>query len=136
MKACLRCGVVKPLGNFFHNSWRPDGLTAYCKPCVSKVSREWGRRHPEKLRAYTLKRKYGLSIEGFLELVEQQGGRCAVCVRKFAHVKDGHVDHDHRSGKVRGVLCGSCNRGLGLFGDNRFVLTEAAAYLENFEARQ
>jgi len=74
----------------------------------------------------TRKRKYGLTIEQFAALIERQGNACAICrvvPERF------HVDHDHKTGAVRGLLCASCNKALGAFKDNAQILEAAIVYL-------
>lgn len=77
--------------------------------------------------------KYGLTEETWRNLFESQGKRCAIC--KSDHSKDKfgrwHTDHCHKTGKVRGILCTNCNRGLGMFEDNREFLRAADEYLES-----
>lgn len=93
-------------------------------------------RHPRAMSVY--KRRYnlkckGLTLEAFAELLQLQGGRCALC--EHEHVA-GHarkslvVDHDHSTGAVRGLLCHSCNRAIGLMHDDAQRLRFAAQYLE------
>jgi hypothetical protein len=84
-------------------------------------------------RATTLK-KYGLTIKQFDDMMDQQNGVCAICGRPPA--TDGwrtvtrlHVDHDHVTGRVRGLLCDTCNRGLGYFHDDLVKLELAKQYL-------
>jgi len=81
-----------------------------------------------------LMRHYGISLEEFKALKEAQGGVCAICKGppkgRGAKNKDFTVDHDHDTGKVRGLLCGHCNRGIGMFLDDPQRLRAAAAYLE------
>lgn len=75
---------------------------------------------------------YGVTPERFLQMRAEQGGRCAVCRSDEWRGKGNspHVDHDHVSGAVRGLLCGNCNNGLGNFGDDPARLRAAAAYVE------
>lgn len=89
-------------------------------------------RNPEKWRAQasakSLMRLYGLSVEDYLTLLSKQGGVCAICgvaptTRKLA------VDHNHDTGKNRGLLCDNCNNGLGRFKDDPTRLRSAASYL-------
>lgn len=81
--------------------------------------------------------KYGITSERVAEMLKEQDGKCAICgnVEHWRHPLSGRgqplsVDHNHETGDVRGLLCNSCNRGLGLFGDSPERLRAAAAYLE------
>ena len=112
----------------------------------------WRKKFPEKYEAqienarkarmngevqeieYTrnLRNKYGLSVEDYAMLFESCGGKCAICGTTQFGTKRPHVDHDHETGKVRGLLCSRCNLGIGYFGDSPELLLEAAAYLRGF----
>ncbi len=75
-------------------------------------------------------RKYGLTAEQYNAMLDSQNSKCPICGYKFGQKKgDVHVDHNHTTGQVRGLLCDKCNRGLGYFKDNSQVLLNAAAYL-------
>jgi hypothetical protein len=99
---------------------------------------EWRERNPEAARfiqlRYRLKR-FGLTEADYLDMVERQGGRCAICgCHEERHDRAGvryllAVDHDHTTGAVRGLLCQECNKGLGAFDDNPERLVAAAEYL-------
>jgi hypothetical protein len=78
-------------------------------------------------RQHHLWRRYGLTLEDVAELLRLQGGVCAVCLSRDPD----HVDHDHQTGRVRGLLCFSCNGGLGQFKDDAVILRRAAEYLDN-----
>lgn len=110
----------------------PDRRYAFggmCLPCY-RLLRPAVRR-PEPYDPVQGRRerlaKYGLSTASYDELVEAQGGGCAIC--GSATDAPLHVDHDHETGMRRGLLCASCNRGLGFFGDDPDRLARAAAYL-------
>jgi hypothetical protein len=94
---------------------------------------EWRGRNPgphaDARRRSKLRVKYGLTIEGYNALLDKQGGVCAVCGHNVSK-RALHVDHDHGTGKVRGLLCNKCNRGMGLLGDDVTLLKSAIAYLE------
>jgi recombination endonuclease VII len=81
-------------------------------------------------RAYRLKREYGISVEDFSELLERQHHRCGICERPFHGTP--HVDHCHITGWVRGLLCRSCNTGVGNLKDNPAFAYKAGAYLERW----
>jgi len=77
----------------------------------------------------TLRKKYGITQEQWQEAFKRQGGKCAIChcAQRYQSLA---VDHDHKTGKVRGLLCVQCNRGLGRFFDSPVRLRNAAAYIE------
>lgn len=88
-------------------------------------------KHPRTLLARIL-RQYGLTIADYERILAEQGGRCAICHRSDPGDKRGHrwhVDHCHSTGITRGLLCSSCNLGLGKFGDDPDILERAALYL-------
>jgi hypothetical protein len=91
-------------------------------------------------RDYWLRKKFGIGEEDYQILFDKQDGKCAICGSdsprgrkngKGGEVKNFFVDHCHETGKVRGLLCNHCNRGLGLLGDNLLTLKSAVSYLEN-----
>ena len=126
MKRCPDCGEWKQLDEFPRNRNCKDGRHPYCKPCHNARGKESKQRLYGGSRHYHLKRRYGISADEFDELVVQQGGVCAICGRPDPE----HVDHDHETGAVRGILCFNCNGGLGQFRDSIDSLLTAASYLE------
>lgn len=80
-------------------------------------------------RKENLKSKYGITLEAYDLFFEAQQGRCAICGNKQRN-KRLAVDHDHQTGKVRGLLCVSCNMGLGCFKDHIDYLSKAITYLD------
>jgi hypothetical protein len=117
---CSRCHERKPLEEF---PWFTYG-DYRCRPCLRAGNAE------QQLR------RRGFSLADYQALWEAQNGKCAIC-----GVKEGHrsrygracqlaLDHDHRTGKARGLLCNSCNRGLGRFKDSIEVLEAAVRYLK------
>lgn len=137
-KACTKCGFVKSLDDFHRNADGRHGRKAYCKTCVlsdpkgkqQRVdgARRWRLANPDRANEIRLKRYYGISLEEFNDLLAQQDGACGVCRAELTDTP--HVDHDHKTGEVRGLLCGKCNRGLGMFDDDPAMLRRAAEYLE------
>lgn len=88
------------------------------------------RRKPEikaKYEEYRLKVRYGITTAEYWDLVAEQNGVCAICGNPNG--KKLHVDHDHKTNKVRGLLCGNCNKGIGLFKDDITLLDKAIKYL-------
>jgi hypothetical protein len=89
-------------------------------------SRRWRRANPDKMRAQDLRELYGLSPHDFAAILHAQGDVCAICKKPNPDC----VDHCHKSGRVRGVLCRVCNIGLGQFRDDPALLLKAADYVE------
>lgn len=113
-KHCPGCKTVQPRSEWHRRTSSPDGLVVYCKTC----SKERNRRD-------YLMRTFGLTSWELEALIAAQGGVCAIC----PDGKPEHIDHDHGSGRIRGVLCGPCNMGLGLFKDDPARLQVAIGYL-------
>ena len=83
-----------------------------------------------KLRG--LKNKFNLTEEEYLKIFEDQEHKCGICATEVTpFASDSHVDHDHKTGKVRGILCCHCNSGLGWFKDSKESLMNAVLYLMN-----
>jgi len=85
--------------------------------------------YPAVMRAAHLKRKYGISVEQYEARLREQGGGCAVCARPPKLGTSLHVDHDHETGCVRGLLCFSCNAALGHFQDDLDRIDAALHYV-------
>lgn len=95
-------------------------------------SRAYRRRCPIKAQANRIKHKYGLTPADYEALLKAQQNQCAICGVEFkSWPKDAtaHIDHDHVSGRVRGLLCSKHNMAMGLFGDDPAMLQRAARYL-------
>jgi hypothetical protein len=114
-KRCAACGDIKALTEFHRSVRQAGGYNCYCKPCRKAIDAE-----------ARLLREYGLTTADVQALIDAQGGLCAICEERPAV----HVDHDHVTGQVRGVLCFPCNAALGQFRDRIDLLARAARYLE------
>lgn len=114
-KRCGQCREVKPLSEFHRAKSQSGGHAPYCKRC-RKV----------KARATHLKRMYGMDVQDFDRMVAEQGGVCACCRERGPQ----HVDHDHLTGEIRGVVCFRCNSGIGQFSDRADLMRNAIIYLE------
>ena len=151
MKVCRRCEVSKLVSDFpiVRAKSRNPVRHSYCRPCVNEYNREYRQRRGLKRSAFQnkradLKKNYGVSVEDVQERLRLQYGVCPICLRSLtlgAVAADdenvemdrltAHVDHDHRTGQVRGLLCSDCNRGLGCFRDSTFSLELAVEYLRD-----
>ena len=108
----------------------------------AKATAQNARRPEERAETHRrshFKTKYGLTVAQYDEMFAAQGGCCAVCGRPESRMKGGKVarlsvDHDHKTGKVRGLLCDKHNRALGLLGDSADIVECAAAYLRRHSA--
>jgi hypothetical protein len=158
-KTCSKCRDPKPITEFHSRQHR-------CKECQRAYQKEWQaknkahraeyqrghyRKHLEKYReshaqyyqdnkgaiaSSDRKRRYGMTDEQFQQLLERQGGCCAICGTNDpsgGHGNNFHVDHDHSTGAIRGLLCHHCNHGLGKFKDSPELLHKAMSYLSSFQ---
>jgi hypothetical protein len=95
--------------------------------------KRWHEQHPEAKRGYALKSRYGISAETYDEMLERQGGVCAICREECKTGKALAVDHNAETGKVRGLLCRACNGGIGSMGDSVENLQRAIGYLREHQ---
>lgn len=87
--------------------------------------------NPQSIRDQALWKNYGITRMEWRVMYGQQEGRCAICCEVLDRGKKTHVDHDHKSGKVRGLLCGHCNVAIGMLNENPSLMRAAAAYIEH-----
>jgi hypothetical protein len=142
MKTCRTCRVEQPLSDFYFNQGYPR---SECKSCVKLrrkktwrvngeeiLERRRKRYSPEKRRAAGLRGLYGITLEDFEAMLVAQGGACAVCgkTRPGGRGNRFHVDHDHVTDRIRGLLCTSCNLILGHAKDQIPVLAALIGYLQ------
>lgn len=101
------------------------------KEKAKRYRERWAGRQQTRFRRWWL-RRFGLTLAEWQQLFDSQGGRCALCHKRFADKANRrlHIDHDHKTGKLRALLCSACNCGLGMFRDNPALLRRAAGYLE------
>jgi Recombination endonuclease VII len=141
-QVCTACGLDKPLTQFWKKATpRKDGTHAYqscCKECGTAqrldIYHNKGGKEAQKKRSFKNNlKKYGITPENYQELFKQQEGKCAICSSSEVSVArrsyNLFVDHDHATGKVRGLLCHHCNAGLGHYRDNTETLKKAIEYL-------
>lgn len=102
--------------------WRENNAEKH-----KEYNREWKRANKDKTRAYHLKSKFDITQDDYDRMLDDQGSACAICGTSYD--KTYHVDHDHDTGEVRGLLCDCCNRGLGYFKDNPSIMASAITYL-------
>ena len=158
VRECSKCHLSQPLTGFRIRrfSGGRQRINSSCKRCELGYKREqqlkkpalrqrrdrtWRAAHPDRVRVYgrrwVLKNKFGMTLEDYDRLFEAQGGVCAIC--KSPHsghrkVRDLIIEHDHTTGRVRGLTCQFCNHGLAGFKDNIDNLKAAILYLEKHHA--
>ncbi len=127
---CGHCDSYKPTSEFYASKTGYNGLHFYCKLCVKKQSKKYIHE-----RVLSNKEKnYGVSAMQYIEMLEKQGHVCAICGRHETKIHKGtpasySVDHDHDTGQIRGLLCSTCNSGLGHFFDDIELMRNAINYL-------
>lgn len=147
-KHCSKCDEIKLADQFDRNRRRKDGLQNRCRDCMKKINREWNLKNKDRAaelarlrvarnpkaakaagRKCHLKKVYGLSLDDYDRMLMSQGGRCAC----GAIENPLHVDHDHDTGAVRGLLCGPCNRTLGMALESPERLLALVDYLRHHQ---
>lgn len=155
LQQCKVCNIKKPFSNFGPSKRHKTGYLTTCRECFNSKLRklykenylqhrdkklsatnEWRKRNPESERNKHYKRKFGITIEQYNELWENQKGLCAICLKpEKIHSKGGSkpmwlsVDHDHTTGKVRALLCFKCNTTLSYFERNEKSIESIIEYL-------
>ena len=159
MKRCTKCGELKPLTEFYRQKTGRGGYRADCKACLAARAKQWYRRNrehaiaqvkawqqanPDRVKAARkaararrgpidrdarLRRVFGLSSDDYAATLADQGGGCALCGRTPLAGRSLHVDHNHETGVVRGLLCFRCNAGIGQFREDKLRLADAIVYL-------
>ncbi len=127
MKTCSKCGKKKSKASFYRDAQKSSGFRPDCKTCVNEKSASWSKRNPEKRRIILRRYLYGVSDKEYNVLLKKQHKSCKICKKKDKRRLG--IDHDHKTGKVRGLLCQKCNAGLGMFLDNIDSLRAAIKYL-------
>lgn len=134
---CTKCGEVKPLSEYYRDKTVKSGYKAHCKQCSYKPTKEqslatrlrFKERHPDHIKERALLRYYNLTLDEFNAMLLEQGGVCKICGGLPSKGKSLHVDHNHETGVVRGLLCQRCNIGLGIL-ENLAWKVLAEAYLK------
>ena len=131
MKTCNCCGETKSLDQFYDKLSRKGVVKkeARCRECI--LAKKAERYDPLKKRAADLKSGFGISIEDYDKLLQEQDGVCAICRGPHrGRGKHFHVDHCHDTGKVRGLLCSPCNVGMGMLNHDISRIQQVINYLQ------
>lgn len=150
-KTCRKCGVTKTFADFSLSRQATETQNSVyrsdCKECCSARALQWfhnnKERHRETKHRWVMEKTYGISAEKYAEMLVQQNGVCAICGEDEAkaHGRTGTkfrlcVDHCHITGRVRGLLCQTCNRVIGLFKDDVERHLHAIDYLRKNSSEQ
>lgn len=136
-RICKHCKVDKPKSDFHKRKGYKDGIRPFCKDCRRKYEIDNYYKNKDN-RPYCyeidkdrkLKRTYGISFAEYEKMLNAQNGKCAICgTTSTGSRKAFHVDHDHKTGKIRGLLCSQCNTGIGNLRDDIGLLERAIEYL-------
>lgn len=127
MITCKHCGLSKDVSEFVKNKSCKKGYVTTCKKCKYK---KYPPTKDQKHKAWVrnIKRYYGITPNDYNRMYEDQKGCCKVCGTQSGNTKF-HIDHCHTTGKVRGLLCGPCNRALGLLNDNPLTILNLYHYI-------
>jgi hypothetical protein len=129
---CNRCQTAKPFTAEYFNirTRNRSGLSGHCRACDLRAKKADYAANPKKYLDRMRKYAYGITPEQFDERLAAQNHVCAICLQPERRKKSTlSVDHCHKTGKIRGLLCGDCNPGLGGFKDRVALLQAAIAYL-------
>ena len=133
-RTCMTCGVEKNILEFYMRDKKTGKRHSACKECDKARVKARHQANPERTRNNDLKRNYGITLQEHQEMYEKQNGHCAICKGEGdGKWKKLCVDHDHKTGKVRQLLCRNCNMVLGQVGDNKNLLEEMIKYLQKHQ---
>ncbi len=138
-RVCRVCNEEKNLLDDFYfvrkNRALPSSYSYECKACTIERTTKYNKNNSTSVRSQYLKRNYGLTFEEFDTMLSKQDNCCAICKGKetYGRHKRFTVDHDHKTGKIRGLLCNHCNTTLGLVHDSIHTLQAMIQYLESHE---
>lgn len=127
-KYCTGCKQRKSASAFTKSKQAKDGLQNRCRTCHSSRSKE--RTTIDAQRKWRYLKEYGITLEQYDSMLAAQNNVCAICKEPPGKQRL-HVDHCHKTGQIRGLLCASCNIGIGYFRDSEALLGLAIQYLYN-----
>jgi hypothetical protein len=152
-KECSICKESFPLSNFYKAAKTPDKLQYNCIPCTKSTvkrsyeanrqrvidkSARWRKNNPERVQEIgyeaRLKKNFGMTLEGYNQILQSQNGKCLICGSSGRGGRSKRfqlfVDHCHKTGKVRGLLCMKCNSAIGYFDEDIARMKSAISYIE------
>lgn len=140
-RKCTVCKKYRLTTDYYKCTAKKDGISYRCKKCDDKARQKWRNENPEKSRESAkfrnIKCKYGLSKKAYNDLLELQNNKCAICKTdnpRTLNTLSFCVDHDHKTNKVRGLLCSLCNRSLGFLKDDIQIVKSMMEYLKTYNS--
>ena len=121
---CSNCKVVKITDNFYIDIKNKWGFSEWCRSCSGLASKNSG-----------FKKNFGITLKEYNVLLEQQKFLCAICKEKDLKIRLA-VDHDHKTGKIRGLLCSRCNLTLGKVKESIVILNKMIVYIKQYEEKE
>lgn len=155
-QTCYNCKSIKNISFFRKDKRIQNGYSNQCKDCANKYRynysktdksikqrREYFQKNKEKLKnkkdplkekLWMLKHRYNLTKEQYINLLETQNFSCAICFTEENKLpKKLFIDHCHKTGKIRGLLCHNCNSSLGLLKENIVIINSLLNYIKSYE---
>lgn len=142
MKQCSKCRLEKDQSLFSIDKSRRDGLQPRCKSCSALANKEYkARKDPRELKKNQykafIKHKYGVSVEWVEERLAAHNNKCKVCGAKMElHTNTVAIDHCHKTGEVRDIVCKKCNTAMGHFRDDPKLIAKAIDYLTEMKEKK
>lgn len=141
-KICTLCNIEKHRSEFDFKGKTQKYLKSRCRECINKLGRnsdekrqymrEYGAKNKKSLASSRLVRIFGITLEEKIQMLIMQDSKCKICGKILDienYSKEVHLDHNHETNKIRGLLCSHCNVGLGAFKDNPEFLYNTINYL-------
>lgn len=135
MKTCFKCKTEKAHNQFSINKIRVDGLQTWCKLCQNTKQRETHIKNPERIKEAKLRYLYKISLSDYNNLLTLQNGLCAIC-KEHPSDRSLDVDHNHKTKKVRGLLCRYCNLAVGNLRESKELAQSLISYLDKFSTNE
>lgn len=144
LRYCPHCKRVLPLDNFSHTRGKKNNAP-HCYECCREISEEGRNKEENRIlrieyyqnrknyaKNQKLLRQYGITLEKYRNMLDFQKGKCIICGKTPAeNKKELAVDHDHKTGKIRGLLCNNCNVAVGFLQDNHELALKIHSYLKD-----
>ena len=132
----MKCGESKYVSEFYRDFRKLGGYGRWCKACFRLRQQAWSGRDRDRIAAKNRFQNYGITVEQYERRLVEQNGVCAICLcpevaERLGTISSLSVDHDHVTGQIRGLLCRSCNAGIGHFKDDFDRMLRAIVYLRS-----